>query len=70
MNNLNFIYKIENNYIKKEKIICRNWYGLTTVDINNQTYFYNINDIDKDTNIFTHIILAYNFYKNNIQKVI
>lgn len=58
------VYKIENNIIKKEKVVANPWYCLTTVDAGGQYYSYPIGEIDKGGNIFTHIILAYNRLKN------
>lgn len=57
------IYKTVNNIIEKEEVIANPWYCITTKDANGNYHSYNINDVDNDQEVFTHILLAYQFLK-------
>ena len=67
---VNYIYKVQEEQIIKEKVVANPWYCITTIDAHGYYNSYNIHFIDTNYNIFSHILLAYKYLTSSKGKYI
>lgn len=67
---VNYIYKVQEEQIIKEKVVANPWYCITTIDAYGHYNSYNIHFVDTKYNIFSHILLAYKFLTTSKEKCI